>query len=153
MQEVESGSYQEKALQIEAEETNLLKDILIKEKKQLFFSRIVGWSVLTIALMFAVTLAVLVPMAVNTLNNLNDCINTASATLATADATMGTLSGMSDDISTAATGINTLLITNSQAITDSMTSLSDIDYEGLNEAISDLKAVVEPLAKFFGVVK
>ena len=45
---------------------------------------------------------------------------------------------------------NEFIETNSESVTQSMQKLQNVDFEGLNNAISDLEAVVEPMAKLFG---
>jgi len=68
------------------------------------------------------------------MTNLED----VSAELAEAD-----LAGMLEEVST--------LVGDSQAgVSDAINKISTLDIDTMNEAIQDLKAVVEPLAKLFG---
>ncbi|MBP3683860.1 MAG: hypothetical protein J6J12_02705 [Oscillospiraceae bacterium] len=51
------------------------------------------------------------------------------------------------DLSGMVTGVDTLVSTAQQGLTETMNKLNTIDFQTLNKAIEDLAAVVEPLSK------
>ena len=53
------------------------------------------------------------------------------------------------EMTDASKNLNQLVSDNSQALTDSVTNMSNIDFEGLNAAIKDLQDTVGPMASFF----
>jgi len=155
-------TFSEKSLNIEAEETQLLKDLLKKQNTQLIYSRIAGIAVSAMALILLVSCIIIVPQVVNTLNKVNGIIEQAESTINEVDTTIASLEDtvnsfdttldsinkMSEEITTAAEGINGLVDENSQVLTEAMAKINGIDFDGLNSAIVDLQAVIEPLAKF-----
>lgn len=57
------------------------------------------------------------------------------------------------DLSSMVTNVNSLVVSSQDGVKQTMEKLNTIDFEALNQAISNLSAVVEPLAKFFKVFK
>lgn len=57
------------------------------------------------------------------------------------------------DLAGMVSNVDTLVTTSQTGVEDAMAKINGIDFETLNAAITDLAAVVEPLAKFFGVFK
>lgn len=145
-----ANTYEEKALQIEEEETSVLKDLLHKQQKQLFYSRLSGIAMLVMAITLIIVCLLLVPKALVTLNSANLLIEKTTATVENLEGTLAQTDSMIAEISSAAEGINDLVDKNSELLTDSVAKLNSIDFEGLNSAIADLQAVVEPMANFFG---
>lgn len=155
-------TFEDKSLAIENEEKELLKDLLKKQKTQLIYSRISGIAVLAMAVIILVSCIIIVPQIVKTLNAVNGIISQAENTINEVDATIASLEDtvasfdttldsietMSGEITTAAEGINGLVDNNAEVLTEAMARINGIDFEGLNSAISDLQAVVDPLARF-----
>ena len=110
------------------------------EKKQYHMAKI---SAIANAAVFVVVLlcaVILVPRLLNTMNQV-DAIMT-ELEVVTSELAEG-LPPMMEDLST--------LVNSSEAgITDAIEKMNAIDIETLNEAIGDLQAVIEPLARFFG---
>jgi len=57
------------------------------------------------------------------------------------------------DLAGMAADMNTLMTTGQDSLQQTMSKLNSIDIGALNQAIEDLAAVVEPLAKFFNVFR
>lgn len=57
------------------------------------------------------------------------------------------------DLAGMAADMNTLMTTGQDSLQQAMTKLNSIDIDVLNQAIADLSAVVEPLAKFFNAFR
>ncbi len=138
----------------DAQKTEKKKDPAVQ---QLFYSRITCAAAVVMALALVITVIVLVPRAVGTLEQVNsliedvtETVSDANEVIANANTTLGGFDEMSKEITTAAEGINGLVDENSDVLTDSMNKLNSIDFEGLNNAIKDLQAVVKPMADFFG---
>ena len=74
-----------------------------------------------------------------TLTNINNAAVKAGSSLDDIDT-------MTEDITTATNNLNELVSNNSVKLTDAVTSLSQIDFEGLNKAITDLQTAVGPMA-------
>ncbi len=122
-------------------------------KKQLFYSRIMGISLLGLAISVVVVLLLIVPQVLHTVNNVNDILAEVSVTLETAEESIDQLTKMSKAVETMSGNMNDFVTENANQVAEVMTNIDNIDFEGLNGAIRNLGDVVEPLAKFFNVFK
>ncbi|MBQ9332724.1 MAG: hypothetical protein IJS12_00125 [Lachnospiraceae bacterium] len=130
-----------------------LEELLKKQEKMLKITRLSGLAVLALAVAIVIACVILVPKAVSTMMQIESLAQEASVLVENANTTLEGIDEMSAEIKTAADGINGLVEDNSSVLTESMTKLNSIDFEGLNAAITDLGAVVEPMARFFGKFK
>ncbi len=130
-----------------------LEELLKKQEKMLRITRLSGLAVLALAVTIVIACVILVPKAVNTMLQIETLAQEASVLVENANTTLEGIDAMSAEIQTAADGINGLVEDNSSVLTESMTKLNSIDFEGLNKAITDLGAVVEPMARFFSKFK
>lgn len=127
-----------------------ISQLIKKTDKQLRWMRIMCISAVAVAVMLLFVCGIIVPKAVHTLTEVNSLMEEASVLMDNANTTLAGIDSMSKEITDAADGINGLVETNADVLTDSMTKLNSIDFEGLNQAIADLQTVVEPMANFFG---
>ena len=143
----------EAAKRVPPESADLSKDplerIAADQRKTLFFTRIIGFSALVMAIAVVIACVIIIPKAIYTLAKVNNLIEEGSTTLENANATLSNIDSMSAEIQTAADGINKLVDNNSEVLQESVAKLNNIDFESLNEAIKDLSDVVEPMADFF----
>ena len=119
----------------------LLTEIRDMSKKRLLWQRISGCSMVVIALAVVISLIRIVPEVSGTLTHVNDTAIQAQATLSNVDE-------LKDSIMEASTNINTLVGDNAETLTTAVTNLSEIDFEGLNQAIQDLQDAIGPMAAF-----
>ncbi len=122
-------------------------DDLVKiAKKQLFFQRISACCMIVIALCVLFAVIKVVPMVQTTLEHINDTAIKAQESLVQVDE-------MTAGLNEASKNLNKLVDENAEVMTDAVKSISEIDFEGLNQAITDLQGAVGPLANFFGRFK
>ena len=122
-------------------------DDLVKiAKKQLFFQRISACCMIVIALCVLFAVMKVVPMVQTTLEHINDTAIKAQESLVQVDE-------MTAGLNEASKNLNKLVDENAEVMTDAVKSISEIDFEGLNQAITDLQDAVGPLANFFGRFK
>ncbi len=136
----ETGTEQVK----EVETAQAPQDELLKiARKQLFFQRIsaVCMVVVTLAVVFAVIRVV--PQVETTLNHINNVALKAQDSLAQVD-------DMTDGLIKASENLNKLVDDNAEELTNAVRQISEIDFEGLNKAITDLQGAVGPISNFFG---
>ena len=131
-------------------ENSLLEELVNNSKKQLFYARIRTVLTLVIAGGIALCMAVLVPKLILTIENANSIMAQASETITLASEAIESITSMSESITTMGDNMDTFITDNSETLTGVMEKIEGIDFEGLNSAIEDLGAVVEPLANFFG---
>ena len=132
------------------EEITLLRELISKERKQLLYTRILAFALCGLLAAVIIALCILVPPAVSMINNINVAVTGATATINKANNAIDNIDKMSTEITDATSKMNNLIETNSDSLTDAMKKLQNIDFEGLNNAISDLESIVQPLAKLAG---
>lgn len=112
-------------------QTGILEELRVLQKKHLFYQRV---SCILILVFVVASLSVL-PGIFRTLAMVQDTLETSNAAIEQAKTTLEDVSGFvtegSDNLATA------------------MQKIEGIDIDGLNEAISDLGAIVEPMARLF----
>ena len=116
-------------------------DLIKLIKKQLFYQRIGAACLVGMFLVILVAAVLMVPRVTTTLSHINDVAIKAQESLDKMDA-------MTADISGSAQNFDKLLDENGQKLTDAVTSISEIDFQGLNDAIKDLQDAVGPMATF-----
>ncbi|MBO6241043.1 MAG: hypothetical protein J6O61_09495 [Butyrivibrio sp.] len=115
-------------------------------KKKLFFQRISTFCVAVMAVCVLVSVLIVIPKVRITLNHINDTAIQAQASLNEANT-------MISSITKASENLNSLVDENGEGLTNAVKALSEIDFEGLNEAIKDLQDAVGPLASFMSRFK
>lgn len=122
---------------------DMLKQLVLIGKKQLFLQRIATGCVAGMLLVMVIAVGIMIPRVTTTLNHINSVAQKAEKSLEQVDS-------MTETISTSAGNFDKLLKDNGEKLTNAVTSISEIDFEGLNKAITDLQNAVGPMAKFFG---
>ena len=113
-------------------------------KKQLLYQRV---SALCFAGMFVVVLIavlIVVPKVSVTLTHINDTAVKAQESLAKVDQ-------MTASMEKASKELNDLVDQNGESLGAAIKSMTEVDYEGLNQAIQDLKNTIGPMADFMSV--
>ena len=131
-------------------EVDQLAELIRKQSKQLRYSRIACIASVVMAAILLVTCVLIVPRVISTIHQFNTLMEQANTVIENANTTLGNFDEMSSEITSAAYAINGLVDDNSEVLSESMNKMNSIDFEGLNKAIADLEAVVEPMANFFG---
>jgi methyl-accepting chemotaxis protein len=119
-------------------------------KKILFYHRIVMLAVIGIFLVAIFSAYILVPKAEAALDQVNGMVARVESSLDLLDEMSNGLKDMSDSMTDTSEDLNKLVEENGTALSETMKSISEIDFEGLNKAIKDLQDTVGPLASFFG---
>ena len=118
----------------------------------------------TSKLLFALTLVILIAVIVmvpatlmlfnkvtQTVDKANGAIDDITATVRRAETTLDGIDEMTESASQAASNMNQLVEDNSKTLNESIKALSEVDYEGLNEAINDLKSTASSMAEVMSV--
>lgn len=134
-------------MDVQSPNTNLeLKKLITTGRLQLFFQ---GISTACMIIMTVVVIGIalkVVPKITTAIDNVNQVAVSAQNSLKDADE-------MIQSITTASENMNTLINENAEELTQSTKSMSEIDFEGLNQAIRDLQDAVGPVANFFNKFK
>lgn len=135
---------------------NTQKDEIMEEfyktmRKQVFYSRIAAIAGAVIALTIVISCAIVVPKVCGTLKQADALLVDASDALTNANDAIDSVKTMSDGIAEVGEKLDTFVEDNSKSLETVVANMESIDFEGLNNAITDLSNVVEPLAKFFNV--
>lgn len=141
-------------------ESEILSQIRDLQKKQLKIAKVTSGFILALVVTVMIVAIILVPKVFNLLGQVSSTVDKASGaidqvteTIQRAETTLDGIDQMTESASEAASNMNQLVEENSKTLNESITALSEIDYEGLNEAIGDLKDSANSMAevmKIFG---
>ena len=122
----------------------ILKELLEETRKNAKYQKRTMYALFCLFLIFLIAIIVLLPQAYSLLV-------TAHRTLSQAEASLNQINEMTASITETSKGLNSMVSQNAVPLADSMNKLSSIDFDGLNQAISDLQAAIGPLAKVMKV--
>lgn len=120
-----------------------LSELIKIGKKQLFYQKVATSCIAGMLVVMIIAVAVMIPRVSTTLTHINSVATKAETSLENVNT-------MTNSVSTSAGNFDKFLNDNSEKLTSSIKSISEIDFEGLNKAITDLQSAVGPLAKLFG---
>lgn len=143
---------EEQKNEINGGQSSLLEQMVENSRKQLFYSRIASLSVTVLAIAVVISLLLVVPKALATVQKVNAAIGTSMETVELANTAIKSVTQMSDSITEMGENMDAFITDNAQAVAEVMSKIEAVDFEGLNTAIQDLGDVIEPLAKFFRIM-
>lgn len=117
----------------------LLTEMRDLSKKRLFFQKVATGCMAGILVLVFLVCVIIVPKAITTLSHINSVSVKAENSLDEIDV-------MTKGITSATDSLNELVSGNSASLTEAVTSLSQIDFDGLNQAIRDLQDAAGPMA-------
>ena len=138
---------------IETAENDVMKTLLEKTQKQLFYTKILAGAAGGMFLILLIAALLVVPKAVSALTQAEAVMADAQGLLETADTAISNISAMSDEVTQVSKSQTGFVTDNAQTLTDAATDISNIDFEGLNGAIRDLQDAVGPFAKMMNRFK
>ncbi len=121
-------------------------------EKQLFWTKVQTWAICgTLALLLIVVLSFMgrINAAIDQLDDVLVNVQSVTASLKTTVEETD-ITGLLKNADTLITQSEQSLTTALEQVEDAVSEFKKIDFDGLNSAISDLQAVVDPLAKLFG---
>ncbi len=124
-------------------ELDVLKELRNNSQKQSFYAKLAACFTGGIFVVVAIAAIVVLPQVKNTVNKVNALADRAETTIDDAEA-------MIESVTKTSNNANEIIINNSENFADSIENLSNLDFDGLNQAISDLQDAVGPFAKLFG---
>ncbi|RKM58517.1 hypothetical protein D6856_12210 [Butyrivibrio sp. XB500-5] len=117
----------------------ILTEIRDLSKKRLFYQKISTCCIAGMLAILLICVLVIVPKVNATIVKVNGVATKAETTL-------DDVSGMTESIVKASENMNKLVDDNGSNLAAAVKSLSEIDFEGLNKAITDLQDAVGPMA-------
>ncbi len=130
----------------EKDAKEILKELLEFEKREARYQKFTSILILCLVVILGIVSFMIVPVALETLKTANTTIIMAQDALSKISAEMDNINGMVSSITATSNNVNSMVEANSQDLTNAVKDLSSINFEGLNQAISDLQAAVGPLA-------
>ena len=138
-----------------ADVLTVLKDIQANEQREMNYAKKQARTSLIISVLCLILVVGLIGYAIPLINKTSKLVDQVSDLTEDAHISVNDLNQITSDL--AAIDIPGLfeevdeLVVNSQASVDeAMANLNGVDFEGLNQAIADLEAIVSPLAKLLG---
>lgn len=133
----------------------ILKDIQANEQKEMKYAKkqarrsvIISLCSLLVVVLLAVLLIPIFSQVSTLLDNVNTVVNDAQVSVNNLETITTQLA--SADIEGLFKEVDNLVLESQSSIADAMNKINAIDFEGLNDAITDLGDVIQPLADFFG---
>lgn len=121
-------------------EHDLLVELIKYEKRDAKRTGIVAVSMAAIAIVFVVSAILVVPQVLNTLSQIQTTLTEATSLVGKAE---DSLEVMNDMIGS----VDKVLSDNTEAMEEAITKIGDIDVDGLNGSINDLREVTSALSK------
>ncbi|WP_035767755.1 hypothetical protein [Butyrivibrio sp. NC2002] len=125
----------------------LLEKIYENSQKQLFYKKIEMLCLAVCVVAIIIAMIIMVPRVTKLADTLQDSAERIDTTIDKADKAMDDVSEMATSVKTIAHGIDEIVGENGESLTNTVEKLSNIDFDGLNNAIKDLQDAVGPLAK------
>lgn len=144
---------QEKQVQAQVTEQEVWRELLEKTKKQLLYTRVLAAAAVGMLLVMLLAAVVIVPKAAAALSQVSDAMIRVQKLAETADTAVADIQKMSGEVTSVSQGLNEFVADNAQTLTEAAEDISQIDFEGLNNAIQDLQDAVSPLAKMMNRFK
>ncbi|SFU58632.1 hypothetical protein [Butyrivibrio sp. INlla21] len=117
----------------------ILTEIRDLSKKRLFYQKISTCCIAGMLAVLLICVLIVIPKVSTTLSHINSVATKAETSIESIDK-------MTDSILKASENMNKLVDDNGENLAAAVKSLSEIDFEGLNKAITDLQDAVGPLA-------
>ena len=130
----------------EKDAKEILKELLEFEKREARYQKFTSILIFLLVVIMGIVSFMIVPVAVETLKTANTTIVMAQDALSKISAEMDNINSMVNSITATSNNVNSMVEANSQDLTNAVKDLSSINFEGLNQAISDLQTAVGPLA-------
>ena len=121
-------------------EHDLLVELIKYEKRDAKRTGIVAVSMAAIAIVFVVSAILVVPQVLKTLSQIQTTLTEATSLVGKAE---DSLEVMNDMIGS----VDKVLSDNTEAMEEAITKIGDIDVDGLNDSINDLREVTSALSK------
>ena len=123
-------------------ELELLTEIRDMTKKELIWQRISSSAMVIICVTLFIICINLIPKVVGVIENINEVADVAVNSMHEIDL-------MISDVRSTNENVNKVIEDNAVPLSEAVDSMSKVDYEGLNQAITDLQDTVGPMATFF----
>lgn len=140
-------------------ENEILTQIRDFEEKQLKVAKRTSNLLLAMTVIILVAVVIMVPAMLKTMSKVSTTVDKANSSLdeitTTVQKAQTTLEGideMSQNASLAASNMNQFIEENSESLTESIKAMSEVDFEGLDQAIEDLQTAVGPLAEMAKII-
>jgi len=143
MEENKNGITNPETENVNETELDVLKELRNNSKKQSFYAKLAACFTGGIFVVVAIAAIVVLPQVKNTVNRVNTLADRAETTIDDAEV-------MIDSLTETSNNANEMIANNSDNFAESMENLANLDFDGLNQAISDLQDAVGPFAKLFG---
>lgn len=121
-------------------ETELLSELVKLQKKTAKRTGVVAFSMIVIAAVVLASAVLIVPKVMTTLM-------AAETTLEQATTLMGDVKNSLDGMNKMISNVDTVLTDNTEAMSDAIKKIGDIDIDGLNDSIKKLNGAVDGLNK------
>ncbi len=126
-------------------QTGILNELHTLQKKTLMYQRITA----ILMLVFVIAVLCVVPSLLSTLKATRDTLAGVDAAVAEAETAINEVEAAMNEVQTSMQDLSTFVDGAGKDLTAVTEGINKVDFDSLNDAIQNLDATVEPLAKFF----
>ncbi|MBO4407942.1 MAG: hypothetical protein J5786_01555 [Clostridiales bacterium] len=134
----------------EMSDHDLLVELLKEQKKESTMARISMTTSIVVVLGVLISLGILVPKLYTTVNSIESSVKEMDVLVQTAQTSLTNANQSMGNIDTMINNVNSVVVDNTQSLTEAVGNIKAIDIQKLNESIQDLSNIVGPLARLFG---
>ncbi len=131
----------------EKDERELLAELIELQKKAAKRQLAAAIASGIVAVVMVIALLIVVPRLMELSREISSMVENTQKLVEEADTLIGQATESLDGIDTMIGNVNQVVVDNTQAATDALNNVQNIDIDKLNEAIRNLSDAVEPLAK------
>ncbi|MBR1758064.1 MAG: hypothetical protein IJ744_04965 [Lachnospiraceae bacterium] len=137
------------------EENAMMQELIRMQEKTAVWQKITGIALIALFLIIGVALMIVIPRVNRAINQMNETMQTVDTLAEQAEASLAEIDKLVNIGQNSLTGIDSMVKSVDDFVTDNTDNVNQavghfnqIDFDSLNQAIEDLKDVVEPLANF-----
>ena len=127
------------------ENRELLIELVRTQRRDTFLEHISAIANLAFLLIMILVLVILVPKAVRTLREVDRTVQEVNTLAKEAQESL-------DGIDVMVSNVDSMVVENTDAVTTALEQINKVDYQKLNEAITNLNATVKPLSEMMNAL-
>ena len=132
--------------QEQSEEVRLLTEICKNSKRTLIAGYVTAGACALMAVILGVSAAMVIPRVGALMGDAQKSLESVNQLAEQASESLEQVNSMSGSITSTSEKLSTMIDDNMGLMNETLTSISEVDFEGLNKGIADFQKAVEPLA-------
>ena len=131
---------------VDAEQTRLLRKMLERQDRDSTLARIIAFAEIGLLIVLIIVFAFLVPRFLNTVRKVN-------ATMESVDELVDQAKESLSEVTDLAVDADKVIEANEEAVKEAIKNFNSVDFESLNNSISGLAEVIQPIVDVVKILK